>query len=167
MPCGAATSVNESFMPDVEIRLAQPDDLEATVGVWERSRWGVQPWLEERMNYTHEDNLRHFRDVVMREYQVWLAVADSEVVGLIAFSEGDVDQLYVEPRWQGRGVGSALLERAKELSPRGITLHTHQRNERARAFYEGRGFRIAKMGVSPAPESEPDVQYAWSPRVAS
>ena len=154
-------------MPDVEIRLAQPDDLEAAVGVWERSRWDAQPWLEERMKYSHDDNLRHFRNVVMHENQVWLAVVGSEVVGLLALTEGDIDQLYVEPRCQGRGIGSALLERAKEISPKGITLYTHQRNERAQAFYEKRGFRIVKLGVSPAPESEPDVEYAWSPPSAS
>ena len=67
----------------------------------------------------------------------------------------------MDPRCQRRGVGTALLERAKELAPEGLTLFTHQRNERARAFYERRGFRAVQFGVSPPPESEPDVKYAW------
>jgi ribosomal protein S18 acetylase RimI-like enzyme len=113
------------------------------------------------MKYSHEDNLRHFRDVVMRENEVWLAVEDDGIVGLLAIGEQKVDQLHVEPRCQGRGVGTALLDRAKELSPEGLTLFTHQRNERARAFYERRGFRAVHFGVSPPPESEPDVKYAW------
>jgi ribosomal protein S18 acetylase RimI-like enzyme len=54
-----------------------------------------------------------------------------------------------------------LLDRAKELAPDGLTLFTHQGNERARAFYERRGFRAVAFGVSPPPESEPDVKYAW------
>ena len=33
--------------------------------------------------------------------------------------------------------------------------------ERARAFYERRGFRAVAFGRSPAPENEPDVKYAW------
>jgi ribosomal protein S18 acetylase RimI-like enzyme len=144
------------------IRRARPEDLEAAVGVWERARWDAQqPWLKERMKYSHEDNLRHFRDVLMRENEVWLAIEDNEIVGLLAFGEHKVDQLHVEPRCQGRGVGTALLDRAKELAPEGLTLFTHQRNERARAFYERRGFRAVQFGVSPPPESEPDVKYAW------
>ncbi|MEN8183280.1 MAG: GNAT family N-acetyltransferase [Myxococcota bacterium] len=132
--------------------------------MWERARWDAQqPWLAERMKYSHEDNLRHFRDVVMSENEVWLAVEDNEIVGLLAFGEHKVDQLHVEPRCQGRGVGTALLDRAKELAPEGLTLFTHQRNERARAFYERRGFRAVQFGVSPPPESEPDVKYAWDP----
>jgi ribosomal protein S18 acetylase RimI-like enzyme len=149
-------------MTKVGIRRARPEDLDAAVGVWERARWDAQqPWLEERMKYSHEGNLRHFRDVVMHENEVWLAVEDDAVVGLLALGEHKVDQLHVEPRCQGRGVGTALLDRAKQLSPEGLTLFTHQRNDRARAFYERRGFRAVQFGVSPPPESEPGVKYAW------
>ena len=149
-------------MTKFDIRRARPEDLETAVGVWERARWDAQqPWLQERMKYSHEDNLRHFRDVVMRENEVWLAVEHDEVVGLLALGEHKIDQLHVEPRCQGRGVGTALLDRAKELAPEGLTLFTYQRNERARAFYERRGFRAVQFGVSPPPESEPDVKYAW------
>jgi ribosomal protein S18 acetylase RimI-like enzyme len=149
-------------MMKLEIRRARSDDVDAAVGVWERARWDAQPWLEERMSHSHEDNLRQFRDVVMCESEVWLAVEGSAVVGLLAFARDKIDQLYVEPHCQGRGVGTALLDRAKELAPEGLSLFTHQRNARARAFYERRGFRAVQFGVSPPPESEPDVKYAWN-----
>lgn len=147
----------------VELRLARAEELEATVTVWSRARWDAQPWLEERMGHTRDDDLRHFRDVVMRDHEVWVAVDAGTIVGLMAFAGGRVDQLHVDPDHQGKGVGSALLSRAKELSPAGLTLFTHQRNVRARAFYERRGFRAVAFGVSPPPESEPDVTYAWTP----
>lgn len=149
-------------MPEIAIRRARPADLEAAVGVWERARWDAQqPRLRARMKHSHEDNLRHFRDVVMRENEVWLAVEDDEIVGLLALGEHRVDQLHVEPRCQGREVGTGLLDRARELAPEGLTLFTHQGNRRARAFYERRGFRAVQFGVSPPPESEPNVKYAW------
>ena len=62
---------------------------------------------------------------------------------------------------QGAGAGSALIAHAKRLHPSGVWLFTHQRNTRARAFYEARGFRAVAFGVSPPPESEPDVRYEW------
>lgn len=143
------------------------EDLEAAVAVWERSRRDAQPWLEERMGYSHDDNLRHFRDVVARETDVWVAHRDDSIVGLLAMTSRQIDQLYVDPSHQNLGVGSSLIEKAKELIPTGFTLFTHQRNANARTFYERRGFRVVAFGISPAPECEPDVEYAWSPKSKS
>jgi ribosomal protein S18 acetylase RimI-like enzyme len=154
-------------MPMPEIRRATLSDIEATVAVWERARWDAQPWLEERMGHSHEDNLRHFRDVVMRDDTVWLAIDGHEVVGLLALGERLVAHLYVEPARQGRGIGTALLDLAKRDAPEGLTLFTHQRNERARTFYERRGFRAVEFGRSPPPENEPDVKYRWDPRAGA
>lgn len=150
-------------MREAEIRRMENGQLDEVVGVWVRSRWDALPWLEERMNYSPEENLAHFRDVIARECDVWVALRREAVVGLLAIAGSQVDQLFVEPGFQGQGIGSALLSKAKSLSPDGLTLYTHQRNERARGFYEARGFRVVRFGTSPAPESEPDVTYAWDP----
>jgi ribosomal protein S18 acetylase RimI-like enzyme len=42
-----------------------------------------------------------------------------------------------------------------------LRLFTFQRNDKARAFYQKHGFRVVALGVSPAPELEPDVEYRW------
>jgi ribosomal protein S18 acetylase RimI-like enzyme len=60
-------------------------------------------------------------------------------------------------------VGLALLETAQTLSPVGLELHTHIENHTARSFYEKHGFRVVRFGMSPPPENEPDVEYAWRP----
>jgi ribosomal protein S18 acetylase RimI-like enzyme len=146
-----------------EIRRFRPHELEVVVALWERAREDAQPWLEARMAWGRESNLRHFRDVVAREHEVWLAVEGDAIVGLLALGDGVVDQLHVDPPHQGRGVGTALLDLAKRRHPDGLALFTHQRNARARAFYESRGFRAVAFGTSPPPECEPDVRYAWRP----
>jgi ribosomal protein S18 acetylase RimI-like enzyme len=143
------------------IRLAKAVELERATDVWVRSRWDAEPWLEERMGYTREKNLEHFEQVIARENAIWLALRGERLVGLLAYREGYVDQLFVEPRDQRTGVGRALLEKAKELSPEQLELYTHQRNARARAFYESQGFEPVAFGTSPPPESEPDITYVW------
>lgn len=142
-------------------------EVEPTVAVWVRSRREAQPWLEHRMGYTADANLAFFRGTVMRTTEVWVAARGDLIVGLLALAPGRVEHLYVDPPDQGHGLGSALLDHAKRLMPDGLTLFTHQRNRRARAFYEGRGFRAVAFGVSPPPESEPDVQYRWDGSPAS
>ena len=56
-----------------------------------------------------------------------------------------------------------MVELAKERSPGHVWLYTLQINLRARAFYEKNGFVAEAFGVSPPPESEPDIQYHWRP----
>jgi len=143
------------------IRPLRPDEVEEAVALWERSRWDALPWLEARLRYSHEDNLEFFRDVVMQQNTVWVAEVHGGLAGFLALSPGKVELLFVEPELQRSGVGSSLLEHAKLLQPDGLALFTHQRNMRAIEFYERRRFSAIAFGVSPKPENEPDVQYAW------
>jgi hypothetical protein len=49
------------------------------------------------------------------------------------------------------------------LSTSGLRLHVFQRNYRARAFYEARGFTAAAFSDgADNEEQEPDVLYEWS-----
>ena len=83
-------------------------------------------------------------------------------MGYLALVDDILDHLYVGPAHQGQGVGSLLLAKAKALRPAGLRLYAFQRNRRARAFYEARGF--APVGFSDGAgnqEKEPDVLYEW------
>ena len=110
----------------------------------------VRVWLKNEMLPAHE---------------VWVATDASEtVVGFMALSETMVDQLYVTPDWIGRGIGSSLLATGKDRRPDGLDLYCFQVNERARRFYESRGFSIVAEGDgSNNEERQPDLRYAWRP----
>jgi GNAT superfamily N-acetyltransferase len=96
---------------------------------------------------------------------VWVAEMAAELAGYMALKGTDVEHLYVAPRWQSCGVGSVLLSKAKELSPGRLQLYTFQRNARARAFYEARGFvAVAFSDGAGNEEEEPDVLYEWTGR---
>lgn len=95
------------------------------------------------------------------ECSVWSAFENDLLVGIIAFREHWIDQLYVLPRAQGAGVGTALLGIAKSQA-RSLSLWTFQRNHAARRFYERRGFVVTKeTDGSENEEREPDVLYSW------
>lgn len=139
-------------------------ELVEVAGVWRRSRIDAVPEIEERLPHSFEEDLEHFSQVVIRESEVWVAELDGIIVGMMAVCGEDLEKLYVDPSYQRHGIGTRLLDLAKSESPSGLTLFTHQVNRRARAFYEARGFQATKFGISPPPENEPDVQYAWAPR---
>ncbi len=123
----------------------------------------AMPWLPEL--HAQSDVLRWMAEVVVRDTQTILADApEGGLSGFAALRPGHLEHLYVAPGRQGQGVGAQLLAAAKAASPDGLRLHVFQRNARARAFYEHRGFRLdALRDGSQNEEREPDAVYVWAP----
>ena len=145
-----------------ETRPFRDADLEAVVRLWHETKQAAYPYLPLEQGRTLEEDERFFRERI-RPLEIWVAEAAGEILGFLALRGSYLDRLYVRPGRQGAGVGTALERRAMERSPGGLELHTHVRNGAARAFYERHGFRAVRFGVSPPPESEPDVEYHWKP----
>lgn len=146
-----------------QVRPFRPEDEPAVVAVWHRSGRSTYTYLPTWQALTLEQAGTVFAEVIKPRCDVWVAVLDDEVVAYLAMRGSYIDRMYVDPAHWRQGWGTRLMTLAKRLSPRGIELHTHQENAAARAFYEGRGFRVVRLGVSPPPESAPDVEYRWRP----
>jgi GNAT superfamily N-acetyltransferase len=115
--------------------------------------------------HTREEHRRFITETVPRDHELWVAETDGRIVGIAAVGTSTLGHLYVHPDAQGRGIGSELLAKVKELRPGGFTLWTFPANERACAFYERRGLRAVQLGDgSGNEEGLPDVQYAWLPQ---
>jgi GNAT superfamily N-acetyltransferase len=144
------------------IRRAEQHDVAAAAGVWLRSRHASIPAIPAPV---HSDADVHgfFQEVVFREREMWVAADDGAVVAVMVLDGAWLDQLYVEPEWYGRGVGSALLAHAKSLRPGGIDLWAFESNEGARRFYERHGFVAVDRTDGDNEEGAPDVRYAWRP----
>jgi GNAT superfamily N-acetyltransferase len=111
--------------------------------------------------HTPEEDRWFFRERVFRTCEVWGAFDSAAMVGMIAFREDWIDQLYVLPKEQGRGVGTELLQAAQSSFGR-LQLWTFQRNVPARRFYEARGFAlIRETDGAGNEEKEPDALYLW------
>lgn len=138
-------------------RLAEVEMDEAAL-VLRQSFDAQYPWLTGL--HTPEEDRTFFRDILYPSCQIWGAIAQ-ELIGIIAFRAGMIEQLYVLPDCQGRGAGSALLAVAMAQSDE-LELWTFQRNARARRFYEAKGFvATKKTDGSENEEREPDVLYRW------
>ena len=58
--------------------------------------------------------------------------------------DGELDDLYVLPGFQNRGIGSAILQRCITMSAKPLYLYVFSRNIRAISFYERSGFCVQK-----------------------
>jgi hypothetical protein len=67
----------------------------------------------------------------------------------------------------GKGIGSALLDLAKALRPRGFDLWVFEVNTPARRFYERHGLvELDRTDGSGNDERAPDCRYGWRPSAA-
>ncbi|WP_347710907.1 GNAT family N-acetyltransferase [Bradyrhizobium sp. CB1650] len=117
------------------------------------------PWLVGL--HTPDEDRWFYREHVFLNCRLWGYFDGDVLSGIIAFREGWIDQLYVLPAAQGRGVGTRLLDVAKDaFGP--LQLWTFQRNTRARRFYEARDFDLVEeTDGARNEEKEPDARYVW------
>ncbi|MFP3986803.1 GNAT family N-acetyltransferase [Streptomyces sp. E11-3] len=151
-------------MDTTELVFRRADDADAgeIAEVWLRSFTAALPTV--RRAHTDEEVRDWFSYVVVPRYETWVAVADGSVVGLLVLDDGELEQLYLEPSWRGRGVGDRLVELAKQRRPDGLGLWTFQVNEPAGRFYERHGFvAVERTDGLRNEEREPDVRYMWEP----
>jgi len=146
---------------DVAIRPATPADAAGIADVYLAAFHATYAFP---LAHTDDQVRDWLRGIVAGEDRTWVADAGGRIVGMIVLDEDGIDQLYVDPAWHGRVIGSRLVELAKRRRPDGLALYTFQVNDRARRFYERHGFVATWFGDGSANEErQPDVRYEWRP----
>lgn len=149
---------------EYSIREYRDDDFNAVTIVWRVAREKAMPEFQRTKGHFFYEDQAYFRDHILKENEVWVVEFENMPVALMAMKDDFIDQLYVHPDFWRRGIGTLLLNFAREKSPKHIWLYTLQVNKNACVFYDANGFIAEKFGVSPPPENEPDVEYHWRKR---
>ena len=145
----------------MDVREMRDHELDAVIELWHETSASTYTFIAIERDRSLEDRRRFFNQNIAPQCVLWVVGHGDRVLGFMAMKGSSIDRLYVLPSAQRRGLGTALVEKAKLLHPTGLRLHTHQKNLKACAFYEKHGFRPVRFGTSPPPENEPDVEYHW------
>src|SRR4030088_2085393 len=93
------------------LRQLELEDMDAAAQVLRTAFDHALPWLAGL--HTPEQDRWFFRERVFKACEVWGAFDGTAMTGMIAFRAEWIDQLYVLPEAQGRGVGTELLHVAQ------------------------------------------------------
>jgi GNAT superfamily N-acetyltransferase len=146
---------------DFAIRDYQTEDFDAVTILWRIAREKSLPEFQRVKGHFFYEDRDYFQAHILKGNNVWVVENCNIPIAFMAMNNDFVDHLYVHPDYWRRGIGNLLLRFAREQSPGHVWLYTLQVNVIARGFYEKNGFVAEKFGISPAPESEPDVEYHW------
>ena len=96
----------------------------------------------------------------------WGGFENQKLGGILVRRGNWIEQLYVLPHLQGKGIGGRLLDIAME-GQEALSLWTFVQNESAQAFYERRGFsKTRETDGSENEEGAPALLYQWEGRRA-
>ncbi|MEK3975942.1 GNAT family N-acetyltransferase [Psychrobacillus sp. FSL K6-1267] len=130
---------------------------EQTVEMWRDSK---EQAIGQKEIHDFENYLYFLNNILPERFQIELALIDEEVVGMIAYNDREINQLYIHLEYQGFGIGRTLLDKAKAQSSGKLILYTFEVNEKAQRFYENNEFEIISRGHENE-ENLPDIQYEW------
>jgi ribosomal protein S18 acetylase RimI-like enzyme len=146
-------------MPQTHITITPfyPHYAEETVKMWRESK---ERAIGQKEKHSVDSHLNFLTHILPEQYQIDLALIDGRVVGMAAYNETEISQLYIHVDYQGVGIGQILLDKAKTQSRGRLTLYTFEVNKNAQSFYEKNGFVIIGRGQENE-ENLPDIQYEW------
>jgi putative acetyltransferase len=144
------------------LRFYRADDEAATIELWHRTWQQAYPQIDfaTRIAWWRE----RWRNELVPKAEIVVAERDDNtLVGFVTVDlEGYLDQLVVAPEHWGSGTAQLLIEEAKRISPRGVTLLVNADNTRAIRFYARNGFAHAGEDVNPT-SGRPVLKMQWLP----
>ena len=146
-------------MTPVEFRSYRPDDEAAAIALW-RDTWQLAyPDIDfaARVDWWRS----RWRNELVPQATVVVAEQGGELIGFVTIdATGYLDQLVVSSASWGTTVATDLVDRAKQISPEGITLLVNADNHRAIRFYLRNGFVDDGDDVNPT-SGRPVKRMRW------
>ena len=142
-------------------RTVEPADYDAIARVWLESARSSDGALSSLPSLAA---LRSRVDAEMAAgWDVTIVLDDDVIVGFLALKPAfaALDQIFILPTHQDRGIGRALIERAKAAMPSGFTLRTASANHKARRLYGRSGLLLLEEGFHPK-SGYSVCYYSWN-----
>lgn len=128
------------------IRPYAGDDLDELLDLWYEASLIAHSFLTEEFLAIERVEIA----------EQWLPMAETmvyeqegRVVGFLAMIGNEVGGIFVHPDHQRRGIGRALMDRARNSRPL-LELNVFEANEIGRAFYDAYGFRLVGRHMNDA-----------------
>lgn len=141
------------------LRCYRASDEDAAIELWRLTWQQAYPSIDftARVAWWRE----RWRSELVPNATIIVAEQTDALIGFVTIdAKGYLDQLVVQPDHWGSPLASALVEEAKRISPRGVTLLVNKDNARAIRFYERNGFVHAGEDVNPT-SGRPVLKMQW------
>lgn len=127
------------------IRAYQKDDNQALVNIWYDASILAHAFIPREFWAAEKINIQ---EKYLPLSETYVKEVDGQVVGFISLIDDFIGGLFVAPAYQGQGVGTELMNKARSLRKE-LAVEVYQANPQAQRFYEKCGFQAVEERVQP------------------
>jgi putative acetyltransferase len=125
------------------IRAFSEGDLEELLDVWYRASLIAHSFLSQEFLAAERFEIA---DVWLPMSETTVYESDGRVVGFLALIDNEVGGIFVDPDFQGKGIGRSLMDHARE-SCLFLELSVFEANTIGRRFYDAYGFNLVDRHI--------------------
>lgn len=134
------------------IRTMQVDDIQQVQHVakksWHSTYEGIIPFEIQENFLQFAYSIEMMRKRVEQSF-IFVSEVDGHIVGFADFSpvkegKGELAAIYLYPEYQGKGIGTALLQAGikHSIGLKELFINVEKANERGTTFYKAKGFEV-------------------------
>lgn len=120
----------------MNIRPYKNSDLEAVLSSWEIATRLAHPFMTNEFIAQERTNIS---EIYMPNTDTSVAEIEGKVEGFIALMGNEIGAIFLNPKFHGKGVGKALMDKAQELHG-DLEVEVFKENSIGRKFYSQYGF---------------------------
>jgi len=126
--------------------LSAPEDIDNAVAIWLAGSKRAHHFIDS--NYWVQ-NAPVMKEVYLPQSETWVYKDEKDtMLGFVSLVDNYLASLFVHPDVQSKGIGSRLMEKAKELRDE-LHLAVYVKNEQAVGFYQKHNFHSSETRIDP------------------
>lgn len=127
-------------MENIKLRKFKNSDLVELMAVWEKAQSLAHPFLTIEFI---EKTRFEIPNVYIPFALTFVAEKNSHVIGFISMIENEIGGLFVDPKFHGLGVGTALVDKGRG-NYANLRVEVFENNAIGRGFYTKYGFKFTE-----------------------
>ncbi|MGL4956448.1 MAG: N-acetyltransferase [Bacteroidales bacterium] len=130
----------------LRIRKATKKDFDALVEIWYESSIMAHHFIAQEY---WQKNKEAMRTQYLPSAEIYLSVNETVISGFVGLIENYLAALFVLPKYQGKGVGTLLVDEVKKQR-NSLRLSVYKKNINGIEFYKSKGFSILSESIDQA-----------------
>ncbi len=127
----------------MDIRNYNNEDQEKILEIWYEASKIAHSFLNDELLQAQKIQIK---EKYLPIAETWVAEDMGCIWGFVSLLDNYVGGLFIHPRYQGKGVGTALINKASTKKG-SLTVGVYEKNKSAKKFYEKVGFSFIDQEI--------------------